>query len=154
MTEYSTIERRVVIDAPASAILPHISDFTRWVAWSPWEGADSEMKRTYGGTQGQVGATYAWSGNRKAGAGNMEVTRESESGVDIALVFTRPFRSWSQTLFTLDESDGATTVTWTMRSPKTAVSRVMGVFMNMDKLVGGDFERGLAKLAAVVENEA
>jgi hypothetical protein len=154
MTEYSTIERRVVIDAPASAILPHISDFTRWVAWSPWEGADSEMKRTYGGTQGQVGATYAWNGNRKAGAGNMEITRESESGVDIALVFTRPFRSWSQTLFTFDESDGSTTVTWTMRSPKTAMSRVMGVFMSMDKLVGGDFERGLAKLAAVVENEA
>ncbi|RKR74396.1 SRPBCC family protein [Frondihabitans australicus] len=151
MTEFSTIERRTVIDAPASAILPHIDDFTKWVAWSPWEGSDDDLKRTYGGTQGSVGATYAWDGNRKAGAGTMEVTARSSTGVDIALAFTRPWKSQSTALFRLDEQGGATTVTWTMRSPKNFQSRVMGIFMNMDKLVGGDFEKGLAKLKGVVE---
>jgi hypothetical protein len=152
MTEYSTIERRITIDADAARVLPHISDFTKWVTWSPWEGSDNQMQRTYGGTQGQVGATYSWDGNRKAGAGTMRVVSESTDGVDIALEFTRPFKSQSQALFRLDEQGASTTVTWTMRSPKNAMSRVMGLFMNMDKIVGADFEKGLAALKTIVEN--
>jgi hypothetical protein len=156
MTEYTTTERQTVIDAPASAILPHIADFTKWVDWSPWEGADSALKRTYGGTQGEAGASYAWDGNRKAGAGDMTVVGVKPDVVNIDLHFTRPFDTQSTTTFRLVPAagaDGSTTVVWTMRSPKNVMSRIMGLFMNFDKMVGGDFEKGLAALKGIAERE-
>ncbi|ARC56686.1 hypothetical protein AS850_06310 [Frondihabitans sp. 762G35] len=151
MTEFSTVERSTVIAAPAASILPHLTDFSKWTAWSPWEGQDPEMKRSYAGTPGATGSTYAWNGNRKAGAGTMAVTHVDPHALDVDLHFTRPFKSTSAIRFDLEEADGSTTVVWSMRSPKTVQSRVMGVFLNMDTLIGTDFEKGLAKFKTVVE---
>jgi hypothetical protein len=147
----STIERSIVIAAPADTITPYLANLHRWVDWSPWEGQDPQLERTYGGEPGSVGSTYAWKGNRKAGAGDMTVTRIAPMEVDIDLRFTAPFRSTSACGFRLTEEEGRTRVLWTMTSPRNLASRVMGVFIDMDKLIGGDFDKGLAKLQAAVE---
>lgn len=154
MTDYTTIERSIVILAPADAILPHLNDFEKWPAWSPWEGQDDALKRTYTGTQGRTGAGYAWEGNRKAGAGTMVLTSTTPASAAVDLEFTRPFKSTSEVTFTLHETPGAapaTKVVWSMRSPKTTTSKIMGLVINMDKMLGGDFEKGLAALKSTVE---
>ncbi|TDN46422.1 polyketide cyclase/dehydrase/lipid transport protein [Curtobacterium flaccumfaciens] len=155
----STIERSTVIAAPADAITPLLANLHRWVEWSPWEGQDPNLQRTYGGEPGSVGSTYAWKGNRKAGAGDMTVTRIAPTEVGLDLRFTAPFKSSSTCTFRLtenanehtDANAGRTRVVWSMTSPQNLASRVMGVFIDMDKLIGGDFEKGLAKLRAAVE---
>lgn len=151
MAAPTTIERETVITARPAEITPHLADLHRWVDWSPWEGRDPALQRTYGGAPGTVGSTYAWKGNRKAGAGSMAITRIEPHEVDVDLQFTAPFRSSSTVAFRLDEVAGGTRVVWSMTSPQNLMSRVMGVFVNMDKFLGGDFEKGLAKLKAVVE---
>ncbi|MBM7470807.1 SRPBCC family protein [Subtercola frigoramans] len=152
MTEYGIVERSIVIDAPADRILPHLTSFHSWVAWSPWEGTDPELKRTYAGTDGTVGASYEWDGNRKAGAGTMTATSIAPDSFDVALSFTRPFRSQSLVHFALDPTGASTKVVWTLKSPKTAMSRIFGLVMNMDKLIGNDLDKGLAQLKRVVES--
>lgn len=152
MAETSTITRETVIAARPAEIAPYLADFHRWVQWSPWEGQDPALQRTYSGTPGAVGSSYAWKGNRKAGAGTMELTRTAPTEIDVDLRFTAPFRSTSAAAFRLHEVDGGTRVVWTMTSPTNLMSRVMGVFIDMDKLLGGDFDRGLAKLKAAVEH--
>lgn len=147
----TTIERSILIAAPADAITPYLANLHRWVEWSPWEGQDPALHRTYGGEPGSVGSTYAWKGNRKAGAGDMTVTRITPAEVDLDLRFTAPFRSTSACTFRLTDDAGRTRVLWSMTSPQNLASRVMGVFINMDKLIGGDFDKGLAKLKAAVE---
>ncbi|WP_144710642.1 SRPBCC family protein [Curtobacterium pusillum] len=159
MPATTTIERSIVVAAPAAAILPHLADLHRWTEWSPWEGQDPDLHREYGGEPGTVGSTYAWKGNRKAGAGDMRVTGIAPHRVDIDLRFTAPFRSSSTCVFRLDETgagtgagtDAGTRVVWMMTSPRTTMSRIVGTFINMDKLIGGDFDKGLAQLKAVVE---
>lgn len=142
-----TVERREHVDAAPAAVLPHLADLTRWQAWSPWEGADPDLHREYTGEPGTVGATYAWSGNRKAGAGSMRVTEVTPDGVVVALEFTKPFRSSSVSRFVLVPTGDGTDVTWRMESPRTFITRVFP----LDKLVGPDFEKGLRQLRAVVE---
>lgn len=146
---HTTTVRSTVISAPASAILPYLTDFTTWVDWSPWE--KSGTKREYQGPQGEVGAFYGWDGDRKTGAGHMTVAKIAPTAVTIDLDFTRPFTTSSKVHFGLFETDGATKVVWTMYSPKNVMSRIMGLFMNFDKMIGGNFETGLAKLKALVE---
>jgi hypothetical protein len=110
------------------------------------------MQRSYSGADSGVGAGYAWSGNRKAGEGNMKITEATEpSVVQIALKFLKPFKSSSTTTFNLKPQGQTTDVTWTMTGPKTLMTRVTGVFKSMDKMVGPDFERGLAQLRGVAE---
>ncbi len=151
MAAPTTIERETVITARAAEITPYLADLQRWVEWSPWEGRDPALQRTYTGEPGTVGSTYAWKGNRKAGAGSMAITRVDAAEVDVDLQFTAPFRSSSAVVFRLEELEGGTRVVWSMTSPQNLMSRVMGVFVNMDEFLGGDFEKGLAKLKAVVE---
>jgi hypothetical protein len=151
MAAPTTIERETVITARAAEITPYLADLHRWVEWSPWEGRDPALLRTYTGEPGTVGSTYTWKGNRKAGAGSMAITRVDATEVDVDLRFTAPFRSSSAVAFRLDELEGGTRVAWSMTSPQNLMSRVMGVFVNMDEFLGGDFEKGLAKLKAVVE---
>lgn len=147
----STIERSIVITAPADAITPLVADLHRWVEWSPWEGQDPNLQRSYGGEPGSVGSTYAWKGNRKAGAGDMTVTRITPAEVDLDLRFTAPFKSTSACRFRLSEDGRQTRVLWSMTSPQNLASRVMGVFIDMDKLIGGDFDKALAQLNGAVE---
>lgn len=141
------VERETNISASRAAVYALLSDFHRWREWSPWEDLDPELSRTYSGPDAGAGAVYEWSGNRKAGAGRMEITDAVEpSKVQIALQFLKPFKSSNTTTFELVERDGDTHVTWRMVGPKTFMTRVMGIFTSMDKVVGKDFEKGLDRL--------
>jgi len=141
------VTRETTIPATRATVYALLVDFHRWREWSPWEDLDPALSRTYSGPDAGVGAVYEWVGNRKAGAGRMEITDAVESSkVQIALQFLKPFKSKSTTTFELVERDGDTNVTWRMVGPKTFMTRVMGVFMSMDKVVGKDFEKGLTLL--------
>jgi hypothetical protein len=145
------VERSINIDAPAEQVRGALVDFREWRNWSPWEGLDPQLQRTYTGPDSGVGATYAWKGNRKAGAGQMRITKDQPGEVALDLDFLKPFKSSSTASFALEPRDGATHVTWTMRGPKTFTTKLMGVFTSMDKLIGKDFEKGLAQLRGYVE---
>ena len=150
-----TVARTTTVDASADRIYPHLADFHAWRAWSPWEEVDPDLERSYSGPDSGTGARYAWSGNRKAGQGSMEIVRADEpSRLDIHLSFEKPFRSSNETVFTLTDTGGRTEVTWTMTGPLTLSGRLMGIFMSMDKLVGKDFEKGLAKLKTLTERDS
>ncbi len=147
-----TVTRSTVIAAPADQIFAHLVDFHRWTGWSPWEGLDPQLNRSYSGPESGVGSAYAWSGNRKAGRGSMTMVDAVEaSEVLVDVVFEKPFPSRSQSRFTLRPDGGSTEVVWTMTGAKTLMSRVMGIFVSMDKMIGPDFERGLSRLKTVTE---
>lgn len=151
-----TVERSAVIDAPPRRVFPEVANFHRWQTWSPWEDVDPDMKRSYSGAGAGTGAVYEWSGNRKAGAGRMQITRADEpSLVHVDLRFTKPFKSENDMRMTFEPegpTGSQTRVTWTLEGPMTLMTRVMGVFTSMDKLVGPDFEKGLQRLKAVAES--
>ena len=141
------VERMERIQTTPEDLIPLLSELPRWTEWSPWEGLDPALQRSYTGEPGAIGSTYAWKGNRKAGAGRMTITAVDPDGVGVQLDFTRPFRSENAVRFVLDREGDATRVIWRMESPKTFFSR----FFNLDKLIGPDFERGLRKLKQVAE---
>ena len=150
MSTYS-VTRSTVIPAPAKDVFPLVNSFREWPKWSPWESVDPDMKRTYTGADSGVGAKYAWSGNRKAGAGTMETVESKEADVvRIRLEFTKPFHAVNPTAFTFVPEGAGTRVTWTMVGEHKGIGKVFALFMNMDKMVGGDFEKGLASLASAV----
>lgn len=152
MADIYTVKRTRTINAPAERVYAQIVDLRNWRNWSPWDDLDPDMQRSYSGADSGVGAAYAWSGNRKAGEGQMKITEAVEpSTVQIAVDFLKPFKSSSTTTFNLEPQGDATEVTWTMTGPKTLMTRVMGVFKSMDKMVGPDFERGLTQLKGATE---
>jgi hypothetical protein len=146
-----TVERTEHIDAPLDVVREGIVDLHRWEAWSPWEDLDPGLRRTYGGAASGVGAWYEWEGNRKAGTGRMEIIGAESSTVRIDLQFLRPFKSHSNTVFELQPDGDGTLVTWRLVGPKTVMTKVMGLFTSMDKMIGPDFEKGLARLKADAE---
>jgi hypothetical protein len=147
-----SVQRTATINAPPEKIYPLINDFHAWPAWSPWEKLDPAMKRTYSGAASGPGSVYAWDGNKDVGSGRMEITNAAApSKVDIKLDFLRPFEAHNITEFTLQPTGGATNVTWRMHGPQPYVMKLMGIFSNMDTMVGKDFEAGLANLKAVAE---
>ncbi len=146
------IQRSMGIKAPPEKIFALINDFRRWGAWSPWEKLDPELKRTYSGAATGPGAVYAWEGNRKVGAGRMEIIDAPPlSRVAIKLDFMRPFEAHNTADFTLEPKGDLTNVTWTMQGQNVFVGKAMSVFLDMDKMVGKDFETGLANLKAAAE---
>ena len=150
MTSLYTVERSRTIDAPADRVFPLIADFRQWPRWSPWEDVDPDLHRSYTGAESGVGAVYAWSGNRKAGAGRMEVLRaDANDIVEIDLAFEKPFRSRNTTTFLLRADGDRTHVTWRMTGPRPLLLRATQKFFDMDKLIGKDFDRGLDRMALV-----
>jgi hypothetical protein len=149
------VSRSIDINAGAEKIFPILNDFSRWQSWSPYEKLDPAMRRTLGAiTQGK-GATYAWVGNGKVGAGNMELTQSVPSSlVAIDLNMLKPITASNKVTFTLTPKGNQTTVTWSMQGTSPFVAKLMGTVMNMDKMVGGQFEEGLANLKGVVEEAA
>ena len=141
------VERTARISASPEQLLPHIARLPEWTQWSPWEDLDPDLQREYTGEPGAVGSTYAWSGNRKAGSGTMRITAVDRDGVGIHLEFTRPFRSSNELRFVLTPEGDGTRVIWRMETPRKLYTR----FVNLDKLLGGDFEKGLRKLKQVAE---
>ena len=148
------IERSTVIDAPPEAILAQLTDFRRWTEWSPWEKLDPNLKRTYGGAENGVGATYAWDGNSDAGQGRMEITEADPNHLAIDLQFIKPFEARNVAEFTLGPRGDSTKVTWSMSGPNLFVGKVMALFIDMDTMIGKDFEAGLADLKRLAERPA
>ncbi|MDF3310336.1 SRPBCC family protein [Rhodococcus sp. T2V] len=146
------VERSTVIDASPDVVQPLLDDFRKWQAWSPWEDVDPDLKRTYSGPDSGVGASYAWEGNRKAGSGQMVIT-ESVPGskVVLDLTFLKPFKAENVTTFLLEPNGAGTTVRWQMTGKNNLFFRIVGVVFPMDKMVGKDFEKGLAQLKAAAE---
>jgi hypothetical protein len=151
MGSYS-VERATTIAAPSDRVHALVDDFHQWTQWSPWEGLDPDLERTYSGPDSGVGAHYAWSGNRKAGAGSMEITGSTSTGIDVALSFLKPFRSTNRVRFAITPlGEDSTSVTWRMDGEPSGFAGVMSRFLSFEKLVGPDFEKGLARLKAVAE---
>jgi uncharacterized protein YndB with AHSA1/START domain len=147
-----TVERSATIKASAETVYALLSDFHLWEGWSPWDKLDPAMKRTYEGAANGLGAVYAWEGNDKAGKGRMEITEATApSKVVIKLDFLVPFESHNVTEFTLTPEGDAQKLTWKMSGPQPFVSKIMAVFMDMDAMIGKDFEKGLASLKALAE---
>jgi Polyketide cyclase / dehydrase and lipid transport len=146
-----SVQRSATINAPPEKIQPMLVDFRQWPAWSPWEKLDPEMKRTLAGPASGPGASYAWQGSGKVGAGRMQIKDAAPSKVTIQLDFSKPFEAHNTAEFTLVPRGDATELTWLMRGPAPFVSKLMGVFVDMDKMIGKDFEAGLANLKAEAE---
>jgi uncharacterized protein YndB with AHSA1/START domain len=146
------VQRSIAIKAPPEKIYALINDLHAWGAWSPWEKMDPGMKRSFGGAPAGRGATYAWEGNSKVGAGGMEITEAvAPSKVVIKLDFIKPFEGHNVAEFTLEPKGDTTGVTWAMYGPSALVAKVMGIFVSMDRMIGKDFETGLANLKAAAE---
>ena len=149
------VERTTEISASAERILPLLSDFHRWEAWSPWEKLDPQMQRTFSGPPSGQGAVYEWRGNSEAGAGRMEITAATPAAVAIKLDFLEPLASSNTTSFALQPAADGTRIVWAIDGPMPYLSKLMCVFISMDRLIGKDFETGLRQLKTAAErNEA
>ena len=145
------VTRSTEIQADPARVHDLVNDFHEWPAWSPWEGLDPDLQRTYSGPSSGVGAHYAWQGNRKAGEGSMEITGSGTEQIEIELAFLKPFRNTQQVSFSIVPSGVGSEVTWRMSGEHEGLMRLLGRVVSMDKLVGKDFEKGLARLKAVAE---
>ncbi len=146
------VERSASIKAPPEKIFVILNDFKRWDAWSPWEKKDPAMKRTFGPVTSGKGAYYAWEGNKEVGKGSMEITESTPSSrLALKLDFMEPFEAHNTVNYTLTPTGDATKVTWAIDGPVPFISKVICLFVNMDQMVGKDFEAGLANLKAVAE---
>ncbi|MEH2566369.1 SRPBCC family protein [Bradyrhizobium sp. AZCC 2289] len=146
------VQRAISIKAPAEKIFPLINDFHQWVAWSPYENKDRAMKRTYSGAESGKSAVYAWDGNNNVGSGRMEILDTiMPSKIVIKLDFFKPFEGHNTAEFTMLPQGDATNLTWVMHGPAVFMSRLMQVFINLDNMIGKDFEVGLANLKKLAE---
>ena len=145
------VERSAQISAPPEKILSFINDFHQWSAWSPYEKLDPAMKRTYAGQPAGKGAVYEWNGNSKAGQGRMEIVEAAPTATVIKLDFVKPFEAHNIARFTAQPRGASTVLSWSMEGPASFMHKLFGLFINMDRLIGNDFESGLASLKTAVE---
>lgn len=146
------IQRQATIQAPPEKIFPLIDDFHQWRAWSPWENVDPDMRRTYSGPASGEGAVYGWEGNQDIGSGRMEIIEATPpSRVLIKLEFFEPFEAENRAEFTLQPEGDATRVTWAMDGTNNFVGKVLSVLIDMDSMVGEQFEIGLANMKKITE---
>ena len=146
------IERIIRIAAPRDRLFAYVCDLHNFDAWSPWAPLDPAMRKTHSGPQSGVGAAYEWQGNKKVGHGRMEIVEAAApERVVIRLDFLKPFEAHNTAEYLLAERDGETEFTWAMHGPSNFMSKLMGVFFDMDRMVGGQFEQGLAALKLLAE---
>jgi len=139
------VQRAASIKAPPEKVFALINDFNRWGAWSPWEKKDPAMKRSFGATTAGKGATYAWEGNKDIGQGRMEIAESSPpSKIAIKLDFVKPFEAHNIVVFTLEPKGDTTNVTWAMQGDTPYFAKIIHVFINMDRMVGGTSRRDSA----------
>ena len=147
-------ERHALIDAPPAVVFAHVNELRKWQAWSPWEKMDPAMKRTLAGPAAGVGSIYEWDGNRQIGAGRMTIVESRpDEAVGLKLEFFRPFACTNRGDLTFAAEGRSTYVTWSMTGENTFMGRLVGLFINMDKMCGGQFEEGLANLRKLAERE-
>ena len=146
------VSRTAKMRAPAAAIFPHLNDMRAWLAWSPWEKVDPTMRRTYAGPAAGVGSVYSWAGDKNIGEGRCTIVESRPNElVRFTLEFFKPFAATNDAEFTLTSEGNQTAVTWSMAGKRSFMFKAMGLVMNMDKMCGGQFEKGLADLRAIVE---
>ncbi|WP_224364386.1 SRPBCC family protein [Hyalangium versicolor] len=146
-----TVQRSATIQAAPEFAFAQVNDFHNWGAWSPWDKLDPDMKRTFDGASGP-GAIYSWTGNDQVGEGRMTIEDSKASEfVRIKLEFIKPFPATSTTTFTFTPASEGTQVTWKMEGHNDFMGKAFSMFMNMDKMVGGDFEKGLASMKTAAE---
>jgi uncharacterized protein YndB with AHSA1/START domain len=148
------VQRSVGIKAPPQKIFPLIDDLKAWAGWSPYEKKDPAMKRSFGPITAGKGATYEWEGNKNVGQGRMEILEATPPGkVLIKLDFQKPLEAHNMAEFTLEPKGDTTLATWAIYGPSAFVTKVMGLFIDIDNMIGNDFEAGLADLKAAAEKQ-
>jgi hypothetical protein len=147
------VQRTVLINAPPDKVFPLVNDIKAWTAWSPYEKKDPAMKRTYGAVTAGKGATYAWEGDKNVGQGSMEIVESGPRKIAIKLDFLKPFEAHNIGEFIFEPKGDSTAVTWAIYGPSPYMSKVVGTFMNIDDMIGRDFEKGLADLKAAAEKK-
>ncbi len=146
------VERSGVVAASPAIVYEEVRDFRAWEAWSPWEKLDPNMTKTYEGEPGQVGSRYVWQGNDDVGKGSMTIIEATpEKALTMRLEFIEPFASVAENGFTFTPRAGGTEVRWWMEGDNNFMAKAFGLFMDMDTMIGADFERGLEALAQVSE---
>jgi uncharacterized protein YndB with AHSA1/START domain len=149
------VQRSIVIAAPPSTVFPHVNDVHQFQEWSPWAKIDPNAKVTFEGPSAGTGAKFNWEGNNEVGAGAMSVTdSRSNERVDFKLEFKKPFEATNTADFTFKPEDDKTSVTWGMNGTKNFFMKAFGLFVNCDKMIGPDFEKGLSNLKGLAEAEA
>lgn len=146
------IERSATIDAPPATVFGLVNDFHAWERWSPWAKLDPEMTTTYEGSDAGAGAVYSWKGNSQVGEGRMTITESiPNERVQIELAFLKPMAATNTAIFALAPEGDGTAITWSMEGSNNFMGKAFNLLMNMDELVGADFEKGLADMKAAAE---
>jgi uncharacterized protein YndB with AHSA1/START domain len=146
------VTRSTTVAAPPAAVFAQVNDFHRWEAWNPWGKIDPAMKQTYQGAPAGTGAIYTWTANKEVGEGLMTLTESRPNDlISIKLEFFKPFAATNTAEFTFKPEGNQTLVTWSMRGDNNFMAKAIHLFINMDKMVGGQFEEGLASMKSVVE---
>jgi len=146
------VERSTRIQAPPAKVYGLLNDFHHFPRWSPWEKLDPKMTTQHSGSASGKGAVYTWDGNDDVGAGRMEILQTTpDCQVTVQVDFFKPFAARNTSEYTITAQGDTTTVTWAMFGPSPYVSKLMGVFVSMDRMIGKDFERGLSNLKAAAE---
>jgi len=149
------VVRTATMAAPPAVVFAQVNDFHKWDGWSPWAKLDPACKNTFAGASAGLGAIFTWDGNRKVGEGRMTVLESQPLElIRINLEFLRPFKATNITEFTFKAEGSRTLITWNMFGKNNFMSKVFGLFVNCDNMVGKDFERGLANLKSIVETAA
>ncbi len=149
------VARSATVAAPAQAVFAQVNDFHKWEAWNPWGKIDPAMKNSYEGAPAGSGAVYSWVGNKEVGEGRMTLTESQPSDlIRIKMEFFKPFAGNSIAEFTFKPTGNQTAVTWSMTGEKNFMAKAIHLFMNMDKMIGGQFEKGLAQIKSLVEGPA
>jgi len=149
------IQRSATIAAPAPAVFAQVNDFHNWEAWSPWAKLDPSAKNSFEGAPAGTGASFAWAGNNKVGEGRMTIVESRPSElVRIKLEFLKPFAATNTAEFTFKPEGDRTAVTWSMYGHNNFAARAIGLVVNMDRFLGGEFEKGLASMKSVAEASA
>lgn len=147
------VERRIDIAAPRATVFAAVNDFRRWENWSPWEGLDPAMTKTFDGPERGLDASYAWAGNDEVGKGKMTIVgSEPDTRIHIRLEFHEPWQTTNETSFVFEPIANGTQVTWGMDGTNNFLSKVFTIFMNVDRMIGSDFEKGLANLKTLAES--
>ena len=146
------VSRSTTIAAPAPVVFAQVNDFHKWSAWSPWEKIDPAMKRTYEGPPAGVGASYAWVGSREVGEGRMTIVESRPSDlIQVKLEFVKPFAGTSVAEFSFRPDGERTLVTWSMTGDKNFIAKAIHLVMSMDRMIGDQFDKGLAAMKTVAE---
>ena len=150
-TDYS-VERSISVSAPPETVFPWVCDLTKFPEWSPWEKLDPKMSKSFAGTACTVGQSYDWSGNDEVGKGNMKLTQlAANENATLSLEFFEPFQSKANTALTLASENGGTRVTWSMSGKNNFMAKAVGLFIDMEGMIGASYDEGLAMLKSKVE---